>query len=52
MNATPSIPPRGTRVTMAIERMRLKPLPARDPWEVSRVRQLLRRRPVPRRRAA
>lgn len=50
MNApTPSTPPRGTRVTMPVQAMRLRPLPARDLWTTERLRSLFRRRPLPRR---
>jgi hypothetical protein len=49
MNATPSVPPKGVRASMPVERMHVKPLPPRDPWEVARLRQLFRRQPLPRR---
>jgi len=48
---SPSTPPRGTRVTMVIERMHLKPLPVPSADELDRLRRLLRKRPLPRRAA-
>jgi len=46
---SPSRPPFGTRLTMPIEAMRARPLPARSKDEIERWRRLVRTRPLPRR---
>jgi len=44
--------PRGVREMAPIAALRLRPLPAPNRDELDRLRALLRRRPLPRRRAA
>lgn len=49
---TPSVPPPGVRQALPISAMRIRTLPPRSREELDRLRALLRRRPLPRRRAA
>jgi len=49
---TPSSPPPLVRQSMPIISMRLKPMPARDLWTEARLKAILRKRPLPKRRAA
>jgi hypothetical protein len=49
MTVNLSSEPRGVRVAMLIEAMRVKPLPRRSEDEADRLVELIRRRPLPRR---
>lgn len=49
MTGVPSTPPRGVRVTIPVQAMRLKPLPPHDPDEMRKWKAYIRRRPVPKR---
>ena len=52
MNAASPNVPKGVRFDAPIELLRRNPLPVRDPDEVRRLVEMIRKRRVPRRRAS